>query len=149
MKNCKSFQAVCFLVLILLSCTKNDKPDPSAASKFSWTYNGTTYVAIQHTAYLSGLGAPSVIAGLQVYSPTWGSGPTFNLTSLQQGTYALTSGGGNKLRYVDEAGDLHSGTAGSLNITNNSGNLLSGNFSVTLTNNKTITGDFTNTTIKP
>ena len=48
-------------LLLLSSCNKND----TAGTKFSWTYDGTTYLAKQHLAYTSGLGAPAIIAGLE------------------------------------------------------------------------------------
>jgi hypothetical protein len=133
-------------LILLLSCGKGDSP---VESKFTWAYSGTNFVAKQHSASLSGIGAPSIIASLQLAPYGVGTGPRINLSSLQQGTYAIALNGANRFEYIDDAGDTQAGNGGSLNITKNTGSLLSGNFSVTLTNNNTITGEFANTTIKP
>lgn len=136
-------------LLLLASCGKDNPPDQPAESKFTWTYNGTNYVAKQHAANMSGIGAPSIVAGMQTSPFAGGTGPRINLSSLQQGTYTIALSGANKFEYIDDSGNVEAGTSGSLNITKNTGTLLSGNFSVTLTNTKTITGEFVNTAIKP
>ena len=135
-------------LLLLFSCTKDDKSDQPVESKFTWTYNGIIYDAKQHHAATSGLGAPSIFTSLLENSPTQTAGPRINLTSLQQGTYVINLNGTNRFEYIDDAGDIHAGTAGNLNITKNTGTTLNGNFSVTLTNNKSVTGEFVNTVIK-
>ena len=133
---------------ILLSCDKSNTLEPAAESKFTWLYDGTTYVAKQHTAMLTSIGGPSIRAGLQEGMQA-GSGPRINLTSLNQGTYTIASGNVTYFDYIDILGNPHQGSAGSITIIKNANSLLSGNFSVTLSNNKTITGDFTDTPIKP
>lgn len=137
-----------FVLVALPSCDKPDTPEPAAESKFTWLYDGTTYVAKQHKAMLNSIGGPSIRAGLQEGIQA-GSGPRINLTSLNQGTYTIASGNVTYFDYIDVLGNPHQGNTGSITITKNANNLLSGNFSVTLSNNKTITGDFTNTSIKP
>jgi hypothetical protein len=145
MKHLKTILAASSIGLILLlSCGKDDTPGQPAESKFTWSYNGTNYVAKTHIAHMNGIGSPSIVASLQT-----GTGSFINLSSLQQGTYAILINGANMFSYVDEAGDIQAGTSGSLNITKNTGTLVSGNFSVTLTNSKTITGEFVNTAIRP
>lgn len=150
MQHFKTFLTAFLAALLLLSsCGKDNPPGQPAESKFTWTYNGTTYVAKQHAANMSGIGAPSIVAGMQVSPFAGGTGPRINLSSLQQGTYAIALSGANQFQYIDDTGNVEAGTSGSLNITKNTGTLLSGNFSVTLTNTKTITGEFVNTAIKP
>ena len=134
----------CFTALTLLpSCDKDDKVE----SRFSWTYDGATYLAKQHAANTSGMGAPSIIASLETSIVAPGAGTRINLVSLQPGTYSISSGTGNRFDYIDNAGNIHTGSSGNVIISKNTGNLLSGNFSVTLVN-KTITGEFANTPIK-
>jgi hypothetical protein len=150
MKHLKTFLTAPLAALLLLSsCGKDSPPNQPAESKFTWTYNGTNYVAKQHAADTSGIGAPSIVAGMQVSPFVGPTGMRIKLSGLQQGTYTITSNGANRFEYIDDAGYVEIGTSGSLNITKNTGTLLSGNFSVTLINTKTITGEFVNTTIKP
>lgn len=130
----------------LISCEKSGSPTPS--SRFTWTYNGTVYTAKQDTARFYNGGGSTIVAGLQtsIYAP--GSGPRMTLTSLNTGNYSFGTGSANSFEYIDIAGFDIPGTGGSLNITRNANNLLDGNFSVTLFNSNTITGEFSNTPIK-
>lgn len=135
-------------LLFLSSCKKSDTADQITESKFTWVYGGVTFTAQEHAARTTGIGAPSIRATLQP-NVVSGTGPRINLTGLQQGTYAFTTGSGNYFDYIDDMGDVHMATAGTLNITKNASSLISGNFSVTLTNSRTLTGEFVNTPIKP
>jgi hypothetical protein len=148
MKFLKTALFTTVMSFVIVSCNKNDNDQPTER-KFTWTYNGTTYTAKQHTAYMTGIGAPSIIAGLQETVGAPGSGPQTNLTSLQQGSYTITSSGANRFNYIDDGGNILAGTTGSVDITKNTGTALSGSFSVTLSNTKVITGAFENTGIKP
>lgn len=149
MKNLFTILATAFFgVFVWPSCDKADAPEPTAESKFIWIFEATTYVAKQHSAKLSGIGGPSIRAGLQEGIQA-GSGPRINLASLNPGSYTIASSNVTYFDYIDVAGTTHQGNTGSVTITKNANSFLSGNFSVTLSNNKTITGDFSNTPIKP
>ena len=143
------FGSACMALCCLLSFTSCNKSGSSVpASRFTWTYDGTLYVAKQDTARLYNVGGSTIIAGLQagLYAP--GSGPRMTLTGLQTGTYSFATGTGNTFVYIDTAGFNIPGFTGSLNITRNANSLLEGNFSLTLFNSKIITGEFSNTPIK-
>jgi hypothetical protein len=77
----------------------------------------------------------------------------FILTSFNPGDFNIVPGtGSNKLEYIDELGFGHSGVSGTLSITSNANNLMSGNFSATIagpSGNEPISGSFTNVPVKP
>jgi hypothetical protein len=147
MKPIKTALTASLLGLILLySCNKNEKPDESV---FVWRYNLTTYVAKQHEASINGIGAPWIVANLQIPLSASGSRLSILLATLQTGSYGIASTGSGRFSYVDTTGYQHMGMSGSVNITKNTGSLVSGDFSVTLSDGNLITGAFTNTPIKP
>ncbi len=140
--------------IVLLSCGKdNGSNNNKPASQFTWTYEGMTYTAKTDTAYNSApiytSPAPVILAtqGSRFYAPS----PELYiyLASLTPGTYGFTGSGTNQLHYVDPLGFDRDGVSGSLNISSNASNRLAGNFSITLTNGKVLTGTFSNVPIKP
>jgi hypothetical protein len=143
------FRAVIFpFAFAVCSCNKGSS-DTKNESSFTWTYDGKTYKAKQDTAFTIGIGAPSIVAGLNTGFYDRGSGPRINVTSLTEGPYSFGSGTGHTFRFIDEAGDNIDATSGTLNITKNTDKLLSGDFNVSLYNSKIITGIFSNTPIRP
>ena len=134
------------LILLLLSSCKKDE---ITGAKFTWTYDGLNYVAVQHTAYTSGIGAPYIVAGLQSSVAAPGTGPRVKVASLQPGTYSFGPSSSNRFLYIDGAGDTYEAVEGNFSISRNANGTMDGNFFVKLTNNKVVTGVFTYTPIKP
>lgn len=138
--------------IVLLSCGKDKGSNNNTiASSFSWTYDGVTYNANTDTAFNSTpiytLTAPVILAtqGNRFYAPS----PELYiyLSSLTPGVYVFTGSGTNQLNYVDPLGFNRNGVSGSLNITSNASSRLAGNFSITLTNGKVLSGSFSNVPI--
>lgn len=138
--------------IILLSCGK-DNGNNTPASNFTWTYEGITYTAKTDTAYNSTpiytATAPVILAtqGSRFYAPS--PELTIFLASLNPGPYSFTGTGANQLHYIDPLGFDRDGVGGSLTITSNASSRLAGNFSITLTNGKVLTGSFSNVPVKP
>jgi hypothetical protein len=159
-----TFKAIFYLVLLSVvfiifpSCGKSDKPIPPSTNSFIWTTGGTNYTATIDTAFL-GTGYTitpfHIIAGFGTFPLGFERRIDFHLTSFNIGSYAIVSSAGsvNTLQYINDAGDDLEGISGTLNITANANNLLSGNFSVTLINSSAVTspmtGSFTNMSIRP
>ena len=66
------------------SCNKGSS-DTKEESNFTWTYDDKTYKAKQDTAFTIGIGAPSIVAGLNTGFYDRGSGPRINATGLTEG----------------------------------------------------------------
>ena len=115
-------------------------------------YDGMNYTANTDTAFNSTpiytFTAPVIIAtqGSRFYAPS----PELYifLTSLAPGNYAFTGTGTNQLEYTDPLGFMHNGVSGSLSITSNASNRLAGNFSISLTSGKVLSGSFSNVPVK-
>jgi len=134
--------------LAIISCGKNN--DPSVTNSFTWTYAGITYTARLDTAYKSIVPFFPLIlatAGNSLFSPP--AEVQIGLISFNTGTYTFTSGGTNIFQFTDPLGFSHSSTGGSLTISTNTSTTISGNFSANLTSGKTITGNFSNMSVKP
>jgi hypothetical protein len=105
----------------------------------------TTY----DTAFLSGHGLAiipiSIIAGFQGVSNTISRRVEFNLTSFNVGSYNIgpLPGSPNRLSFIDDAGFNLNGISGTLNITANSNNYLTGNFSITMIDASSVTSQLT------
>jgi hypothetical protein len=142
-------------LFLLSSCKKSNDAEPGS---FSWTHAGKTYQPTIYAAYL-GTGYTftpfHIIAGFGTFPSGFTRRVDFHLTSFAVGTYtvALSPGSANTLDYIDDGGFNLAGTAGTLNITANANNRMSGNFSVTVINpsmvTSPITGSFTDITINP
>ena len=71
-----------------------------------------------------------------------------DLSGSSVGAYTLTSTGTNQVNYVT-AGSVPTSQSGTLNITSNASNKLSGNFTTTLTGSIAMTVSFTDIPVKP
>ena len=128
---------------LFFSCKKSDYSN-STANSFTFTYDGNTYTTNVDSAVTTSLGPFIVIANFSsgLFTKIQGSLTSFNIGSYSFGTGAST------MRYIDNAGNLLQVTSGSWNITANSNNLMSGNFSATVVDASSVThstsGSFTN-----
>lgn len=84
--------------------------------------------------------------GTQQNSP--GTGPTIALSSFSAGSYNLTTSP-NSILYIDHLGFTVPSSTGIVTITAYSNNLISGNFSATLTNSVALSGNFINIPVNP
>jgi hypothetical protein len=139
----------------LTSCKKNNNSDTKPPSDFTWTFTGSTYKANLDSAYVHYDLTPYLIiaiTGTNFYT-SFNRKIYFSLTSFNPGNFNIVPGpGSNILQYVDELGFDHSGVSGTLIISSNSNNLLSGNFTAIIagpSGNNPISGTFTNVPIKP
>ena len=150
------FSAVLLMSLFqLLSCKKSNDADQGS---FTWSHAGKTYQPTVYAAYL-GTGYTftpfHIIAGFGNFPSGFNRRIDFHLTSFAVGSYSivLSPSTANTLDYIDDAGFNLAGTSGTLNITANANNRLSGNFSVTVINpalaTSLMTGSFTGITINP
>ena len=131
-------------LLVLLSCDK----DKESSGSFTWNYDGSNFIANFKAAYSSSMGQPFIIGGLgSSISP--GSGPRIYVISFNPGVYNFGGIVPNSLNFVDQLGFDINAIGGGVNITSNSNNKLSGNFSASLANGKTITGNFSELPIQP
>ena len=138
------------LTFAIFSC-KPDAPDASVVN-FSWTFDGATYHTAVDTAINQSPG-PYIITA--VYGTSFISFTRkldISPSSFAVGTYNFSMVGSNSFRYIDEFGNDLSGVSGTLNITGNSNNRLTGNFSGTLAvpagGTKPITASFNNMILK-
>lgn len=137
-----------FFIIFILSCGKSN--DPQFWS-FNWTHKTVSHSATSADAYITqvalGKGPNQIKADI--------SGSSLNyrvsmyLSSLSPNSYpvSLTS---NKFDYIDDAGDHLAGVQGTVTISSETDNKLSGSFSVKLINmnydTTLITGSFINIT---
>ena len=148
MKNtfCKSiiYLGLSLVLLNIFSCSKSGS---SANNNFTWTYGNTNYKANFNAAYLQSLGGnPIIVAGTGAALHTLAIGPRFTVSSLNVGTYNFNTSP-NSMFYIEDQGNNLAAVTGTINITSNAGNLLSGNFSATLSNSINVTGSFMNVPI--
>lgn len=141
------------LAIILFSCSKsNDGGQQQVNSSFTWTFNGNGYTATLDSAFINYPLVPYML--IACIGTNFVTNHTteiwFDLNSLNQGSYTITPGN-NKLYYIHDNGDNYSGISGTLNITSNTNNRLSGNFSA-ITNgalgNIPVTGTFINVAVR-
>lgn len=140
------------LVVTILSCNKDNGSNDSW--NFTWTHQTIAHSATSADAYISqaglGLGPNQILAFLS------SSGPNFRvslrLSSLTPDSYAvsLTS---NKVDFIDDSGNNLAGAKGTVTITSNANNKLSGSFAVKLINASSdttaLTGSFAGITLHP
>lgn len=149
MKTIKNIFIVLFVTL-MSSCSDADDatPTPVAAATtagFTWTENGNTTVLTVDNPYASAQYKTifALRSGTTIYE--------INLTSLAPGTYSF-SGGANSIYYNNNAGSGgFSATSGSVIITANANNKLSGTFTATGSGNgvTSVSGQFTDIVINP
>jgi len=133
-------------VLTFYSCSKSDDDTATpTGGVFIWTTGGATFTADNVNASLSGpfsivANKDAAIASIKSFSIT--------LSAFAVGAYTLSAAGANQLGYFTSGGMVMS-QSGTLNITANSNNRLSGNFTTILTGGASMTGDFSNVSINP
>ena len=132
------------VISIMQACKKSSDSD-----SFTWTWNGTSYTGNYKEAFIQSLGSGSnIIGGTGSTINSTGTGPRISVSSLNVGSYNLTSNLPNTIYFIDPNGDNLATTTGILSITSNSNSKLTGNFSATLVNttNQTtsLSGSFTN-----
>ena len=136
-----------FLSLSFITCKKSSKTD--TPNSFSFVYDGTTYTTVHDTAYQYSpdLVIETAIPNCPIYNAN------FYLISSSVGSYTLYNGSGNTTQYVDNLGNPWQIISGTVNISGNSNNLLSGNFNVTIKDLSNVThttsGNFINMSIVP
>jgi hypothetical protein len=146
--------ALLFLCSIFMvpSCSKSSD---AATSSFTWTYRDTTNTAVAHKAFISSMATTPIIVASKTnsFNPAR-LGVSITLTNFAVGTYNVTSGSvANGLMHVNSQGDIAQATAGTITITAYANNLLSGTFSVTITElisgiTRPVTGSFSNTPVE-
>ncbi len=149
LKTLNVFISIFILLSIMQACKKS-----STSDAFTWTWNGTNYTGNYKEAFIQSLGSGSnIIGGTGSTINSAGTGPRISVSSLNVGSYNLTSNLPNTIYFVDPNGDNLATTTGTLTITSNSNSKLTGNFSATLVNaanqNTSISGSFTNIKISP
>lgn len=139
---------VVLCLLLFFSCNKSDDSQNEAVS-FTWTWNGTTYTGNFKESFLQSISlTPMIIGGTGSSLPSTGSGPRISVNSLATGSYVLGDGVTNYITFIAPNGDNLQSTAGTLTITQNANNKLTGSFSANLLNptgqNSALNGSFTN-----
>jgi hypothetical protein len=140
------------LMLTILSCNKDNNSSDSWS--FNWSHQNVSHSATSADAYINqvglGLGPDQIVAAISSSSPNYRV--SIRLSSLSPNSYpvSLTS---NKFDYVDDSGNNLAGVQGTITISSNSNNKLSGSFTVKLINTSSdttaITGSFTNIDLHP
>jgi hypothetical protein len=148
----KKIALIFTLMIINFSCNKDNGSNDSWS--FTWTHQNISHSATSSDAYLTqaglGIGPNQICAFISSSSPNYRV--SIRLSSLTPNSYpvSLTS---NHFDYVDDFGNNLSGVQGSVTISSNSNNKLSGIFSVKLINissdTTAITGSFANINLHP
>jgi hypothetical protein len=159
MKRLMSSTSVAVLftgLLLFYSCKKTNTN--SGQNSFTWIHAGKTFQPTIYAAYL-GPGFTftpfHIIAGFGNFPTGFDMRIDFHLSSFAVGAYSIVPSPAtvNTLYYIDDAGYNLEGISGTVNITANVNNRLSGNFSVTVINaaavTSLVTGSFTEITINP
>ena len=140
------------LALMYIACSKGSQATALPATRFTWSFKGTTHSGSQFTASLYSLGTYLII-GAQ--GNTIRSFPqcNFSLTSFSKGAYVVNSTRLNILRYVDDSGDALEASTGQVNITAYGNDVISGDFSAMLQTpsggSVPISGSFVNIPVTP
>ena len=130
-----------FLLLLITGCAKEDtQPNspttPASAANFSWTVNGVTTTADSAICYLQ-------LTTVYAYKNGLSQTIELNLSDVISDTYPVNAVSGNEIKYVSGSSNL-SVSSGTVNITNNSGSKLNGNFTGTFpAGGGSISGQFT------
>lgn len=152
MKKLSSLLLIMLLAVTSFSCSDNDDdaivmPVSTSSNGFKWTDSSGSTVQTVDNPYANGSFKSifAVRSGATIYE--------INLTSIAVGTYSLAGGTGNAL-YYNSTGTLPTGfspTSGSVVITANADNKLTGTFTATGTGGgvTSVTGSFKNITINP
>ena len=138
-------------LMLILSCNKSSDDNNW---EFSWTHKNNSYTASDANAYISqidlGKGPNHIAASIASLPRDYKI--SIYLASLNPSSYSVSLST-NKVRYIDDAGYDLAGAAGTVTVTSNSNNKLSGNFSIKLINPSSDTtllnGSFANITLHP
>lgn len=140
-------------IFLSFQCTKKyDTDEPQ--SSFVWSFQNNTYAATLDTAYTQGFGlSPFYIVAISGthFVTNFNRKIDFTLTSFNPGSYTISLST-NKLHYIDDAGFNWDGISGTLNITSNVNNRMSGNFTAMMngpSSNIPISGNFDHVPVKP
>lgn len=150
MKKITILVLIAFLAISTFSCSNNDD-DVTApivtptVNGFTWTDSNSTNVQTVNNPY-------ATAQYKTIFAKNTGGATVFeiNLTSLAVGTYSLASA--NALYYKNATMSASfSPTSGTVTITANANNKLSGTFTATGTGGgiTSVTGQFTNITVNP
>jgi hypothetical protein len=135
--------------IFFCACKKTEDSSNGSGNQFQWTHKGVTHTtSIYDTAYISSRGLSilpySILAGTELRIYTISRRVLFHLSSFNVGAYTIgPPGAANVLDYIDDAGFDMVGVSGTLNITSNSNNRMTGNFSVTLRDASSVTSQIT------
>ena len=135
-----------FLLLLITGCAKEDTlpnspTSPATSASFSWTVNGVTTTADSAICYLQ-------LTTVYAYKNGLSQTIELNLSDVISDTYPVNAVSGNEIKYVNNSSNL-SVSSGTVNITNNSGSKLNGNFSGTFpSGGGAISGQFTDVAIR-
>jgi hypothetical protein len=150
-----SFGIVLLLLgsFIFYACNKPDDSADQNNNQFQWTHKGVTHTTnIYDTAYITSQGLSMlpymILAGKGLRINIIARSVLFHLSSFNVATYTIgPSGSANVLYFQDDAGNDLEGVSGTLVITSNSNNRMTGNFSVTVRDaslaTSQLTGSFT------
>jgi len=137
------------LAVIFFSCKKETIAEEHF---FTWTVNGTNNTAALHKAFSYSMASmPIIIAS----TDTVLLNPDISITlgSFNTGTYTISGSGDNGVRYINASGDIFWAQTGSVVISGNAANKISGSFAVTVKNlgdvSYELSGSFINTPIEP
>ena len=129
------------------SCSKsNDTTPNNILNNFTLTHQGSTYTANKDSAVTTSIGPFFIVAN---FSQGFFWRVQMNLTSFNVNNYPFGGSSGNTLWYVDSLGNpTDVAFSGSINITANDNNRMSGNFTATVKDmsntTHTTSGTFTN-----
>jgi len=150
MRKITTLVVIAFFALTSISCSNDEdtaKNTPAVTDGFKWTDSSGSTVQTVDNPYVNGSfnSVFAVRAGVTIYE--------INLTSTAVGTYALGGSSSNAL-YYNSTGALPTSfnpTSGSVEITANANNKLTGTFTATGTGGgvTSISGSFTNIVINP
>jgi hypothetical protein len=131
------------------SCKKSTDTGTTEQHIFTWTHNGVTSTTTTDTAYVNNRSLAyipyTIMAGYPRLTNFISKRVEFNLTSFNAGTYTFSAAATapNKLSFVDVAGNDLTGISGTLTITANTNNRISGSFSATVMDVASVTSQLT------
>lgn len=147
MKKFSALVMIAFFAITSISCSSDDSSGGATTDGFTWTDSSGSTVQTVDNPYANGPfnSIFAVRSGATIYE--------INLTSLAVGTYSLGGASANAL-YYNSTGALatsFSPTSGSVVITANANNKLTGTFTAIGTGGgvTTVSGSFTNIVINP
>ena len=152
MKKIKPILFAITSAMILVLFTDCNKSGTASPNSFTWTFGGTTYAATLDTAFVNRPIIPYYILAITGtnFNTNYNQWVGFGLSSFNTGAFNIGPGG-NSLQFIDATGADHSGLSGTLTITSNANNRLTGNFSDIVSGPSgtvPFTGSFANVPVK-